>query len=469
MTNYSKPPLDLSTRLTLATQMLADYPQRPWGMASKLAKAYGISRQWLYLLRDQAIEALTQTFSPKPPGPKPKPKVKTDKKKKAKMARSRRLIARRKQDKNDAIRRKQKLARRDRRRRAWAKMKFRRRIVHHYLGLKMTQNDKTAAKQTALRFKVGASTVRRWAKIYKTSGKRGLLDKIPQQVGRPSHVTQITIAFIVLLRRRLGWGAQRIAAELKSKGIANLSHQTVHRIFRKYHLKTKTYHPKGKSNGIRYRRYRSDVPNQLWHLDLTGPFQMGDSQGYLLVVVLDYSRYALAMEVISCRDTEVVTAVLQRLFFQYGKPKEILTDNGPPFAEVTNRGESPFSRFLELCQIKHLLTPPYYPESNGKVEALIRSLKRECIRKLERTALKVEELAAQIESFKNYYNWHRLHKGLGYDVPSAFYCGVRLSSSLLAIPEFQEMVLPMCPPPQTPPSIDIEFIHRHTALVPVAV
>jgi transposase len=247
MMNYSKGPLSLSTRLKLATEMLADYPQRPWGKASELAKEYGISRQLLYRLRDQAISALTQTFSPKPPGPKPKPKAsKSQKKKKAKLARNRRLIARRRQDKNDARRRKQQLARRDRRRIAWAKMKFRRRSVHHYLLLKMTQNDKTAAKQTALRFKVGASTVRRWAKIYKASGKRGLLDKIPQQVGRPSQVTQITIAFIVLLRRLLGWGAQRIAAELKSKGIANLSHQTVHRIFRKLNLKTKTYHPKGK-------------------------------------------------------------------------------------------------------------------------------------------------------------------------------------------------------------------------------
>jgi len=462
MMNYSKDPLSLSTWLKLATEMLANYPQRPWGKASALAKAYGISRQWLYRLRDQAISALTQPFSPKSPAPKPTAST-SQKKKQAKLARNRRLIARRRQDKNDARRRKQQLARRDRRRSTWAKMTFRRRSGHHYLGLKMTHNDTTAAQQTALRFKVGASTVRRWAKMYQPSGNRGLLAKIPQQVGRSSQVTQITIAFIVLLRRRLGWGAQRSAADLKSKGIANLSHQTVHRTFRKLNLKTKTYHPKGKSNGIRYRRYRRDAPNQLWHLSFAGPFQMSDSHGYRLVVVLDYSHYALAMEVISCRDTEVVTAGLQKLFFQYGKPKELLTDKGPPVAEVTNRGESPFSRFCQLYPIKPLLTPLYYPEANGKVEALIRSLKRECIRKLELTALTVEELAVQIEPFKNYYNWQRLHKGLGYDVPSAFYCGVRLASSLLAIPEFQEMDLPLCPSPQTPPSIDIEFIHRHTA------
>jgi len=124
-------------------------------------------------------------------------------------------------------------------------------------------------------------------------------------------VTQLTIAFIVLLKYRLGWGAKLFAAELKSKGICDLSHTTVHRIFRKYHLKTKTYHPRGKSNGICYKRYRSQVPNQLWHLDFAGPFQLNERQVYLLVVVDDYSRYALAMEVISGRDMDGVTAVLE--------------------------------------------------------------------------------------------------------------------------------------------------------------
>ena len=82
-------------------------------------------------------------------------------------------------------------------------------------------------------------------------------------------------------------GAQRIAAELKSKGIANISHQTVHRAFKKYHLPTKTYHPKGKSNGIRYKRLRKQAPNQMWHLDFAGPIQIADGKVYVLVLSLN--------------------------------------------------------------------------------------------------------------------------------------------------------------------------------------
>jgi hypothetical protein len=80
-----------------------------------------------------------------------------------------------------------------------------------------------------------------------------------------------------------------------NKGIAQISHTTVHRMFVKYHLKTKTYHPKSKSNGIHYRRYRKRAPNELWHVDLAGPFQLHSQKVYVLVVVDDYSRFALAI------------------------------------------------------------------------------------------------------------------------------------------------------------------------------
>ena len=157
--------------------------------------------------------------------------------------------------------------RRDRRRNAFILMKKRRRIVHDYQARRATVCESMAAQQTAERFGIGVSTLRRWTTDYRRHGKRGLLDKVSHRVGSPSKLSSVVVGFIVLLRTRLGWGAQRIAAELKSKGIANISHQTVHRAFKKYHLPTKTYHPKGKSNGIRYKRYRKQAPNQMWHLD----------------------------------------------------------------------------------------------------------------------------------------------------------------------------------------------------------
>ena len=263
-------------------------------------------------------------------------------------------------------------------------------------------------------------------------------------------------------------GAQRIAAELKSKGIANISHQTVHRAFKKYHLPTKTYHPKGKSNGIRYKRYRKQAPNQMWHLDFAGPIQIADGQVYVLLVIDDYSRFALALEVLNSQKTETVKTVLENLFNQYGTPEQIMTDNAPTFTSVKNAENHPFFVFLTSHQVIHQLTPPYYPESNGKVEALVKTTKRECLRHFSLASTPSQALRRHLEQFLEYYNWHRLHSGLSYDVPSAFYCGVRLESSFLAIPQLEGISLPMSVTPEKTPRIDVDFIHRHTALVAIS-
>lgn len=71
MAQYRLPALDLSTRLSLAVEMLTPPPQRPWGRVTHLAQTYGVSRTWLYGLRDQAEAALGQALAPHPPGPQP--------------------------------------------------------------------------------------------------------------------------------------------------------------------------------------------------------------------------------------------------------------------------------------------------------------------------------------------------------------------------------------------------------------
>ena len=88
---------------------------------------------------------------------------------------------------------------------------------------------------------------------------RALSAKVGDKGGRKPLFSFEILSFVVLLRTLCGWGALRIAAELGNKGMARISHQTVQRIFRQYHLPTKTYHPKGKSNGIRSRRYRRTI------------------------------------------------------------------------------------------------------------------------------------------------------------------------------------------------------------------
>lgn len=52
--------------------------------------------------------------------------------------------------------------------------------------------------------------------------------------------------------------------------------------------------------------------------------------------------------------------LLRHLFAAYGLPRELVSDNGPPFAS------SQFETFLRNNGVKHTLSPPYHPATNGE-------------------------------------------------------------------------------------------------------
>jgi len=193
-------------------------------------------------------------------------------------------------------------------------------------------SEAEAAQWVASRWHRGKSTIRRWEKKYRAEGKRGLLP--PWQGPAPSgpQTPLAVVELIVYLRRMLGWGGARIAAELKRRGIYSISHQGVYDLFRRYHLPTRTYHPTGKRDGIRYRRYRVRRPHQLWHLDWLGPIQTSSGEKvYFLVIIDDYSRYLVDLRVCRHADAETAISVLREAFQQHSTPEQIMTDNARCF------------------------------------------------------------------------------------------------------------------------------------------
>jgi len=159
--------------------------------------------------------------------------------------------------------------------------------------------------------------------------------------------------------------------------------------------------------------------------------------------------------------------VLERLFSQYGIPKEILTDNGSSFTSVWTTGRHQFDAFCESHSIEHKLIRPYYPECNGKAEALVKTVKRECISCLDLPSLDPVSLQKELSRFQDYYNWYRLHSGISYKTPTESYCGVRVKQTFLAVPQLETISIPQSPEPENVPTVDTNFIHRHTALMPI--
>jgi len=200
--------------------------------------------------------------------------------------------------------------------------KSRKKAVRFYRGLKSEgRRERDAAQQTALKWQVSCSTIRRWDQRDRKHGWRGLLD----QSKRPLTIHyQIHPELKLLegdLRTLLGWGERRISAELERRQIGKISHTSCNRIFREYHLPVKTYHPKGESDGLRRRRYQRRAANELWHLDFKGPLirqksmlqasisalSLGNGQKVSLLIILDdYSRFCLDLCVVTHASAEAI-------------------------------------------------------------------------------------------------------------------------------------------------------------------
>lgn len=102
------------------------------------------------------------------------------------------------------------------------------------------------------------------------------------------------------------------------------------------------------------------VPPSAWyriHADFLGPYY----NKMFLVVVDSYSKWPEVFEMVKI-DSKRTIEILKTLFFRFGFPVHLVTDNGPTFTRAE------FKQFCMLTNIKHTFSPPYHPATNGAAE-----------------------------------------------------------------------------------------------------
>lgn len=323
--------------------------------------------------------------------------------------------------------------RQDRRRSAFRTMRKRYRMIREYRSrCKTCPSEAEAARQTSGYYGIGMSTLRRYNRNFLKDGRRGLMPVYQRQSRAETALTFEIIQPILSLRCLSGRCGQRISAELRQRKITDISHMSVYRLFRRYHVRTRTYHPKGRCDGIRYRCQQVKTADWVWHADFAGPWE--DSGGVtrsLLIVTDSYSRMLLYLGVVPDQKSETAESILTDLFGIYGTPRVIITDNGRAFAPSVEGWDHRFPCFLSEHGTEHRRTKPYYPQTNGKAEAAVKITEREFLRHTGRESGGTgtwhwAEISALISEFQAWYNFYRAHGALNYNVPARLYAGVTM-------------------------------------------
>ena len=261
------------------------------------------------------------------------------------------------------------------------------------------------------------ATLFRWRDRLDADGLAGLLDA-PRQGDRSDLPPELEQA-ILIVRMLSYWNSRRIAAEFGRRGI-RVSHGQIDRLLARSGT-NRTSVPR--VPGPRYERSR---PNELWHIDLKGPFYLptltdGRRTCHFVGLVDDFSRYLLGIRAIPTREAIPVLETLAEAVELCGVPLELMTDNGTPFVAIVRTMLSRFQRTLTELAVHHIRTQIDTPWTNGKIESFWHTLQAEVLDRRQLADLAAADAA--VTAYAAYYNYHRLHGEIGWRTPAERFDG----------------------------------------------
>jgi transposase InsO family protein len=287
----------------------------------------------------------------------------------------------------------------------------RERIVEAVLDGRLTA--RAAALQTGL----SERSVWKWIARYRAEGVAGLRERSSRPHRSPGQTPQAQVAVVLALPRLHlpGFQIARQTALSKATGSRLLRRHRLHRL--------ELLDPPPP-----VRRYERALPGELIDLDIkklarierpshrvTGnrrDLVKGAGWEYVHVAIDDASRIAFA-RIMPDEGKQSAIAFLQAALSYFRslgiEAQSIMSDNGACYISKL------FAQAPQSLGLRHLLTPPYTPRTNGKAERFIQTSLREWA--YARTYQHSTVRAAYLPSFLHHYNWHRPHSALRHRPP----------------------------------------------------
>lgn len=278
-------------------------------------------------------------------------------------------------------------------------------------------------KAFARQWGVSHMTLWNWARKYALEGPKGLerLASGPAKRRGKAPLAAAVKAEIVATRQRFPtFGLKKIRDWLRRFGGLRVSRSSVKRVVDAAGLE-RAPAPKRRRRPSPPRRFERAQPGLLWQTDITYlhvPWQRGPL--YLIVFLDDCSRYVVGHGLYTHQRHEIALETFQEACARFGKPKEVLSDQGRQY--FAWRGKSEFEKLLEREGVKHVVARAQHPETVGKCERFWETLKRELWDRVHPKDL--EEARERVRQFIAHHNHFRPHQGLDGGIPADRFFGV---------------------------------------------
>ena len=219
---------------------------------------------------------------------------------------------------------------------------------------------------------------------YRVAKKYKNKEPILLKAGRkPKQTTDEERNIVLQTYNEIRASATMIEQYLDEKGI-HIGHNRIHKILLEAKLAKEEHRKKNRRKWVRYERKHS---NSLWHTDW---FEYKGKQ--CIIYLDDASRFIPSYGEFDNANTDNSLKVFKK-GFKYGIPKQVMSDHGTQFEEQFKEG-------LQKAGSKHIKARVKHPQSNGKAERAIQTIKK---------------LWNELESFDKvveHYNYKKPHMSL---------------------------------------------------------
>jgi transposase InsO family protein len=274
--------------------------------------------------------------------------------------------------------------------------------------------------ELAQRYTISRKTVYKWIDRYEEDAAEGLIERsrAPHSHGRAMRA-EIRRAVLALRRSHPRWGPKKLRVILQERAPDEVwpAASAIGDLLRR----------EGMSAPRRRTRYTVPLtqplaaavaPNDVWTADFKGWFRTGDGTRCDPLTIAD----ACSRFVLCCRITQPsgrgVRPWFERTFRDYGLPRALRTDNGPPFATTGAAQLSQLAVWWLKLGIQLDRIDPGHPEQNGRHERFHLTLQEETTTPPAATAAQQQR---RFDRMRREFNAERPHEALGQRPPARVY------------------------------------------------